>query len=221
MRFYCLALVCLTLRASTAFQEETSDGVVLSPKGILRDATRPKGHRRVSWNLDSEHQTGTLEPDEEFESGLRPPHHRMYSRRYTGIRTSDEEDLVPRTPFHEMFGGLSDLDERVDPLMGKSSAFADDIGVFAELGCALYDELSNALATKKDSLLRGIKMRFVAAGRGTAAYAVRKVFGYELTDTDISKLDEVFSKPDWIPVAIDLLHQACASATTTTTGTPY
>ncbi len=85
-----------------------------------------------------------------------------------------------------------------------------------ELACEVYEELKGYAASKMDELLGSLRKRARQTGSEVSAYAVRKVFGYEITEADKLKLEGIFVNPSWISIAINQLHSACAPPTSTT-----
>lgn len=133
----------------------------------------------------------------EFEESEYPitPNNKMYPRGYAGS--------YPQTPFNELYPRES-LDESLDPLGYGDESTAEAFGLLMESGCAF-------LGTVKNVVLEGAKSRMRGAGNAAAVYAVRRVFGYELTTEDQSKLEQILANPSWMPILIDQLHKACAS----------
>lgn len=125
-----------------------------------------------------------------------------------GIRWSqnhnnpDFDMSYPQTPYHKLYPRHR-VEEQVDSL-GYTETTAEDLASLVELGCELF-------GSWKEAIFDGVKTRIRGAGKATASYAVQKVFGYELSEEDQKKLAEIMQNPSWIPIAIDQMHQACAS----------
>ena len=128
--------------------------------------------------------------------------------------TSSTETEYPLTPYIEHFARAR-MEEPVEPLAVFSEA-VDDISFLAHFGCGLYSEISSELYRRRDALISGAKKQLRATGQAAAVYSIKKVFGYELTEEDKSKLGEILENPRWVSLAIDTLHKACASAISTT-----
>jgi vacuolar-type H+-ATPase subunit H len=101
----------------------------------------------------------------------------------------------------------------VDPLQHDN---AERLLSAVELACEVYEELEVYAASKKDELLGSLRKRARQTSSEVFAYAVRKVFGYKMTEADKLKLEGIFANPSWISIAINQLHSACAPPTSTT-----
>jgi hypothetical protein len=124
----------------------------------------------------------------------------------------DFDMSYPQTPYHELYPRHR-VGEQVDSL-GYTETTAEDLALLVELGCELF-------GSWKEAIFDGVKTRVRGAGKAAASYAMQKLFGYELSEEDQRKLAEIMQNPSWIPIAIDQMHQACASvkesASTSTT----
>lgn len=133
---------------------------------------------------------------------------------FESVDVSSIETEYPKTPFIEHFPRYR-LDEPVEPLAVFQDA-VDDIHFLAQFGCGMYSEIRAEMNRRRDALIQGAKNKLRATGEAAALYSIKKVFGYELTKEDKSKLTEILENPRWISLAIDTLHRACASAISTT-----
>ena len=118
------------------------------------------------------------------------------------IRWSENHNIpdfdmsYPQTPYHELYPRHR-VGEQVDSL-GYTETTAEDLALLVELGCEL-------VGSWKEAIFDGVKTRVRGAGKAAASY------GYELSEEDQRKLAEIMQNPSWIPIAIDQMHQACAS----------
>ena len=125
-----------------------------------------------------------------------------------------EEIIVPKTPFNQMYSRSGDL-EAVEPLARLNEI--EDILFTPELACEIYNDLQGYVADRKSELIVGLRRKVHEAGSSAAYYAIQKIFGYEITESDKSKLEDIFQNPAWISIAISHLHSACTATTSTTT----
>jgi hypothetical protein len=133
--------------------------------------------------------------------------------KFDSVDESSMETEYPKTPFIKHFPRYR-VDEPVEPLAVFEDA-VDDIHLLAQFGCGMYSEIRAELYKRRDALIQGAKKQLRATGEAAALYSIKKIFGYELTEEDKSKLSEILENPRWISLAIDTLHRACASAIST------